>query len=410
MDFRTGYRPRLRTVSLLRKNRLRMRICVGAAIAVAATASAVTWNGAPSATHAVAAAAAVPAARVAPADTHPAAAKNVRPVYPYSIVPGGVATRADVQQRVDTDQVVAKHYASFDIARAHAMAVAKPRAVHVSYRKGDKVYWTSKTVMLAAGETVLSDGASEIRGRCGNRISDKAMLPVAMNEPTEQELDAASMSAGDQDGGSLENASFAPDDAAPSLSGNANGSQLLAAAATGQDDAAPASPYDRADMPAMPVYSNGISRAMGMQPSLFLAVSSGPADALVPTTEASATAAPDVSASAPSQTIASAQATGSTAPSGSGMLPGSTAGSPVGASTPATLSDIVSGRADVAFVTPSAPVTSIVPAASVPVPVALPLTAVQAADIPEPGSLWLSGIAFAAMLLAGRRKTRRSKD
>jgi hypothetical protein len=123
MDFRTGYRPRLRTVSLLRKNRLRMRICVGAAIAVAATASAVTWNGAPSATHAVAAAAAAPAARLALADTHPAAAKNVRPVYPYSIVPGGVATRADVQQRVDTDQVVAKHYASFDIARTHAMVV-----------------------------------------------------------------------------------------------------------------------------------------------------------------------------------------------------------------------------------------------------------------------------------------------
>jgi len=416
MDIRIGYRRRLRTVSLLRKKRLRTCICVGAAIAVVATASAMTWNGAPSGTHAVVAASAAPLAHPALADANPVAAKNVRPVYPYSIVPGGVATRADVQQRVNTDQVVAKHYASFDIPRAHAMVVAKPRAVYVSYRKGDKVYWTSKTVMLAAGETVLSDGASEIRGRCGNRISDKAMLPVAMNEPTEQELDAASMSADDEDSGSLENASFAPDDAAPSLSGNANGSQLLASAAAGQVDAVPASPYYRADMPAMPVYSNGISSAMGMQPSRFLAVSSGPADALAPTTEASATVVPEVAASAPLQAIASTPATGSTAPSGSGTLPGSTASSPVGASTPATLSDIVSGKADVAFVTPSAPVTPVVPAASVPmpvpvpVPVALPVTAIQAAEIPEPGSLWLSGIAFAAMLLAGRRRTRRSKD
>jgi hypothetical protein len=126
MDFRIGYRRRLRTVSLLRKKRLRVRICIGAAMAIAATASAMTWDGAPPAVT-VAAAAAPPALVLANAKAVQAA--SARPVYPYSIVPGGVATRDDVQQRVDTDPVVAKHYASFDVRKAHAVVNAKPRAV-----------------------------------------------------------------------------------------------------------------------------------------------------------------------------------------------------------------------------------------------------------------------------------------
>lgn len=372
MDFRIGYRRRLRTVSLLRKKRLRVRICIGAAMAIAATASAMTWDGARPAVNVVAAAA--PAALV-PGNAKAVQAAPARPVYPYSIVPGGVATRDDVQQRVDTDPVVAKHYASFDVKKAHAVVNAKPRAVHVSYRKGDKVYWTSKTVMLAAGETLLSDGSSQIRGRCGNRISDKAMLPVAMNEPTEEELDAASASADDPDGGSLQNASFALDDAAPS--GSATRFQQLAS--TGQSDAPPATPYTRTSMPDMPAWSNGISRAMGMQPSSFLTVSSGPTDALAPTTEASETVTAPLAtapaASTPAQTVAS---------------------TPVNVSVPSN----VSGS------TPSTPGTPSAagPSASNPVTPALPVKTLPAGEIPEPATLWLSGAAFAAMLLAGRRK------
>lgn len=377
MDFRIGYRRRLRTVSLLRKKRLRVRICIGAAIAIAATASAMTWDGTPPAMNVVAAAA--PAALVL-AKAKAVQAAPARPVYPYSIVPGGVATRDDVQQRVDTDPVVAKHYASFDVRRAHAVVNARPRAVHVSYRKGDKVYWTSKTVMLAAGETLLSDGSNEIRGRCGNRISDKAMLPVAMNEPTEEELDTASASADDADGGSLQNASFALDDAAPF--GNAARFQQLASLSHG--DAPPATPYTRASMPDMPAWSNGISRAMGMQPSSFLTVSSGPTDALAPTTGASVTV------------------TGP-APASSAPVPGTpiqtVASTPVNVSVP---SDVSSSTPDTPGI-PSAPE----PSASNPVTPALPVKTLPAGEIPEPATLWLSGAAFAAMLLVGRRKSPR---
>ena len=113
-----------------------------------------------------------------------------RRVYPYSIVPGGVAGPSELAQVIRTDKVVAAHYASFDLGKARAVTVATPRAVHVSYRKGDQVYWTSKKVMLAAGETLLSDGKQAMRARCANRISDVAMFPVEAQEPTADVLDS----------------------------------------------------------------------------------------------------------------------------------------------------------------------------------------------------------------------------
>ncbi len=112
-------------------------------------------------------------------------------MYPYSVVPGGVASQAELVRIVRSDKVVATHYASFDLSRAHAVTVAKPRAVHVSYRKGDKVYWTAKKVMLREGETLLSDGKNEMRTRCANRISDVAQFPVEAHAPSAELLDAA---------------------------------------------------------------------------------------------------------------------------------------------------------------------------------------------------------------------------
>ena len=387
MDFRIGYRRRLRTVSLLRKKRQRIRLCIVAAIAVAGTAAAMAWQTGPAV---VTSAANAPAIARAGAVTAPVAVavQATRRVYPYSIVPGGVATRADLEQRAGTDPVVARHYASFDITKAHPVTVTKARAVHVSYRKGDKVYWTAKTVMLAAGETVLSDGTSEIRGRCGNRISEHAQLPVAMSEPTEEELDASMNVAMDPDAvDGLQNASFGLDDALPL--GNATQSQNLAAAT--HADAAPVSPYTRAAMPAMPNWSTGMPNASGMQATRFLAATSGPTDAFGQTSEVSATVVPaattgtPAAAADPAATVPGDPAAPATSTSGVAPV---TADNTPAPSTPAT------GTAG----TP--PATG--PAASVP---AVPVKpALPAGEIPEPGTVWLSGAALGALLLARRRR------
>jgi hypothetical protein len=167
------------------------------------------------------------AAPVASMSPPPALHGAARRVYPYSIVPGGVDGRSELARAVTSDKVVAAHYASFDVGRARPLAVAKARAVYVSYRKGDKVYWTANKLMLARGETLLSDGKSEIRGRCGNRISDLPMLPVEARGPSEEELDS-SVAAADNDG-SVVHTAFALGEGGDATGFTSQAHQLLAA-------------------------------------------------------------------------------------------------------------------------------------------------------------------------------------
>jgi hypothetical protein len=119
------------------------------------------------------------------------AAPAGRQVYPFSIVPGGVLSREELVHVVNTDSVVAEHYAGFNVDAARVVKVTKPRAVYVSYRKGNEIYWTSKKLMLAQGETLLTDGVNELRTRCGNRISESPQSPVATDEPTSEVMDSS---------------------------------------------------------------------------------------------------------------------------------------------------------------------------------------------------------------------------
>ncbi len=60
---------------------------------------------------------------------------------------------------------------------------------YVSYRTPSGIYWTKNRVPLREGELVLTDGGSEVRGRCGNRISNTPEQPVAQNEPPAEAFD-----------------------------------------------------------------------------------------------------------------------------------------------------------------------------------------------------------------------------
>ncbi|OON62200.1 hypothetical protein B0920_01560 [Massilia sp. KIM] len=118
-----------------------------------------------------------------------AEAEPARRVYPYSVVPGGVASAEELRAAVRKDRLVAAHYADFGLDKAFMTRVAKPRAVYVSYRKDGKIYWTAHKLMLAEGEALVSDGVNEARARCANRISDLPRQPVAASEPSAEELD-----------------------------------------------------------------------------------------------------------------------------------------------------------------------------------------------------------------------------
>jgi hypothetical protein len=110
--------------------------------------------------------------------------------YPYSVVPGGVHSSHELAL-ARADRVVAAHYAAVDLSAVRVDTVRDPRRVHVSYRIGDEIYWTKRTVLLSPGERILTDGRTEIRSRCGNIISDTPQGPTSDQEPSITEFDRA---------------------------------------------------------------------------------------------------------------------------------------------------------------------------------------------------------------------------
>jgi hypothetical protein len=68
------------------------------------------------------------------------------------------------------------------------------RLAYVSYRKRNRVFWTSRKIRLFKGEAVLAGGANLVRGRCGNLISDVPSLPTSTDdEPSEKALNTPSL-------------------------------------------------------------------------------------------------------------------------------------------------------------------------------------------------------------------------
>ncbi|HEX5108493.1 MAG TPA: PEP-CTERM sorting domain-containing protein [Vicinamibacterales bacterium] len=110
-------------------------------------------------------------------------------VYPYSIVPGGVHSVQELKAAIAADPVVAAHYTHISVPDTRVERVKAARQVYMSYRVGDKIYWTKRRVALSAGEAIVTDGKSLIRARCGNCISETPMQPTQQAEPAPSEFD-----------------------------------------------------------------------------------------------------------------------------------------------------------------------------------------------------------------------------
>ena len=109
--------------------------------------------------------------------------KPARPVYPYSLVPGGVHDPKELAQAFEHDPVLASHYKGFDLRRARVLQLTEDRTVYVSYRIAGHVYWTTKRVLLHKGEKVITDGKMTLRTRCANQVSETARKEVSPQEP-----------------------------------------------------------------------------------------------------------------------------------------------------------------------------------------------------------------------------------
>lgn len=348
-----------------------------------------------------------------------AAKPGPRRIYPYSIVPGGVHDRGELARIILDDKVVAAHYAGIDIEKARLVTVARPRAVYVSYRKGDQVFWTAKKVTLAAGEEVLTDGRNELRARCGNRISDVPMLPVEMHAPTEAEMDASVEVAQDGEGEQL-NVAYAPGGEGAAhgswqLLSYANGAGLLAV-----NGGTPATARSPIGQPAW----YGTDRYPGASLGAPVALGSGivtnvPTNA--PVADTPAGVAPSAGTPGPDSPAASTPGapgdsgavvdTGAPQPSPGTVGDTGTGGGGTPAAQPAPVSsELPTQLGDTAQPAPEPEVKNPVIPDTVLEPGTLPVKTVEPApvksDVPEPATLWLSGAGVLALLLARRRHVR----
>jgi hypothetical protein len=108
---------------------------------------------------------------------------STRAVYPYSVIPGGVESASELRKSVAHDPVVAEHYGDFDIAKARVVRLNQDRLLYVSYRLGNRVFWSKNRLTLPKGETVITDGENMARTRCGNRLAEAPVGPVMAAEP-----------------------------------------------------------------------------------------------------------------------------------------------------------------------------------------------------------------------------------
>jgi hypothetical protein len=72
-----------------------------------------------------------------------------RKVYPYSIVPGGVVSDAEVRSTRASDPLVDAHYSG--TATWKATRVMFPTLAYVSFRKGNRIVWSRKPRRTSPG-------------------------------------------------------------------------------------------------------------------------------------------------------------------------------------------------------------------------------------------------------------------
>jgi hypothetical protein len=96
--------------------------------------------------------------------------RAARKIYPYSVVPGGVFTIAEVEKSIAADPAVARHYRGIHTENLLLRRTAAPMDIFVSYRIQNAIYWTSRKIHLPKEELLLVDGKNMIRAGCGNRL------------------------------------------------------------------------------------------------------------------------------------------------------------------------------------------------------------------------------------------------
>jgi len=119
----------------------------------------------------------------------PRAEAPERVVYNFSVIPGGVRNRQELERAESRDPVVRRHFADFIISQLRIVQLPAAEDAYVSYRVVNDVFWTRKKIRLEKGEPLLTDGVHYARVHCGNRVSEVPQPKTSPVEPTGAELE-----------------------------------------------------------------------------------------------------------------------------------------------------------------------------------------------------------------------------
>jgi hypothetical protein len=120
---------------------------------------------------------------IAPGAKISAAARALRPNYPYSVIPGGAYSPAELRFVNDRDSLVRDHYSDFNVNDARLVVLTADHYQYASFRLNNHIFWTRHRLLIPKGEVLLTDGQNYARTRCGNRLSNTAKADTTPLQP-----------------------------------------------------------------------------------------------------------------------------------------------------------------------------------------------------------------------------------
>ena len=106
--------------------------------------------------------------------------------YPHALARCGVKSDDELRAVRESDDELRLHYT--DVGFVQPAVLKSDEMDYVSYRMGSRIVWSSKPLLIKAGEVVLTDRSGNmIRGRCGNRLSSMPRTPIAPYLPPDME-------------------------------------------------------------------------------------------------------------------------------------------------------------------------------------------------------------------------------
>jgi hypothetical protein len=118
----------------------------------------------------------------------PAEVRSLRPNYPYSVIPGGVYSPAELRAAIQKDLLVRQHYAGFNFHSVQLVKLTTDQYQYASFRLKNRIFWTYKKLLIPKGEILVTDGTNYARTRCGNRLSDVPKGDTTIFQPSERLL------------------------------------------------------------------------------------------------------------------------------------------------------------------------------------------------------------------------------